>query len=92
MGGKSVGGAAVRVVIVQAESREMGGHVLFRKELPKGSCFSSRFCLVVMGTAPPIGELTYWAQGPTWGPCSRGCCRIIENNINCYRKNDLKVV
>lgn len=31
--GESHGGAAVRVVIVQAESREMGDHVLLRQEL-----------------------------------------------------------
>lgn len=31
--GEYHGGAAVRVVIVQAESREVGGHVLFRKKL-----------------------------------------------------------
>lgn len=31
--GESHGGAAVRVVIVQAESREVGGHVLLRQEL-----------------------------------------------------------
>lgn len=30
---ESHGGAAVRVVIVQAESREVGGHVLLRQEL-----------------------------------------------------------
>lgn len=31
--GESPGGAAVRVVIVQAELREVGGHVLFGQEL-----------------------------------------------------------
>ena len=31
--GEGPGGAAVRVVIVQAESREVGGHVLLGQEL-----------------------------------------------------------
>lgn len=62
--GESHGGAAVRVVIVQAESREVGGHVLLRQEL-----LAQRLPRVQASRCPRGGP--WVAQGLTRGSSFR---------------------
>lgn len=68
--GESHGGAAVRVVIVQAESREVGGHVLLRQEL-----LAQRLPRVQASRRPRGGPRV--AQGPTRGTSFR---RLLKDH------------